>query len=162
MPVDSIVAVMAHRGSLFAADLPLRDPAIINLARSVRVEGMKRVALASDVLKLAGGPDSPRPRPGGQRGAAFRGLHGFCSNKDAAAARPVSKNARRAGLTLAAPSTFRCCGESEGERGRSSAKEALPVHEERVVFPRPRTEIDHERIGGADRASARVAVYTAC
>src|SRR3954462_2020872 len=121
----------------------------------------EKLSFHSDGLKLSAVLHVPDKRKPGQRLPAFLVLHGFVGSKDESHAEIQARMLEAMGyVTLRFD--FRCCGESEGERGQVRCFDQVADTKNALTFLAAREEGDPERIGViGDSFGAAVAVYTA-
>ncbi|MEZ5653145.1 MAG: alpha/beta fold hydrolase [Burkholderiaceae bacterium] len=121
----------------------------------------EKLTFESDGLKLAAVlhiPDSYQP---GQKLPAFIVLHGFVGSKDESHAQIQAEMMEAFGYA-ALRFDFRCCGESEGERGQVRCHDQVADTKNALTFLAKRPEIDPKRIGVTGHSfGAAVSVYTA-
>ncbi|HMM90544.1 alpha/beta hydrolase [Bradyrhizobium sp.] len=119
-----------------------------------------KLSFSSDDLKLSAVlhvPDRPRA---GERLPAFIVLHGFVGSKDESHAEIQARMLEEMGY-VALRFDFRCCGESEGERGQVRCFDQVTDTKNALTFLAAREEVDPARIGVIGHSfGAAVAVYT--
>ncbi len=114
----------------------------------------------SDGLKLAGVLHVPDGLAPGVRLPAFLVLHGFVGSKDESHAEIQATMLEEMGYA-SFRFDFRCCGESEGERGQVRCFDQVADTKNALTFLASRPEIDPARIGVIGHSfGAAVAVYT--
>lgn len=120
-----------------------------------------RLSFLSDGLKLAGVLHVPETRRPGERLPAFIVLHGFVGSKDESHAEIQARMLEEMGYA-AFRFDFRCCGESEGERGQVRCMDQVFDAKNALTFLAGRDEIDPARIGVIGHSfGAAVAIYAA-
>src|ERR1700753_1899873 len=120
-----------------------------------------KLAFSSDGLRLSAVLHVPDRRPTGERLPAFIVLHGFVGSKDESHAEIQARMLEEMGY-VAMRFDFRCCGESEGERGQVRCFDQVADTKNALTFLATRPEIDSGRIGVIGHSfGAAVAVYTA-
>jgi pimeloyl-ACP methyl ester carboxylesterase len=121
----------------------------------------ERLSFLSDGLKLSAVLHVPEGRKPGQRLPAFIVLHGFVGSKDESHAEIQARMLEGFGYA-ALRFDFRCCGESEGERGQVHCFDQVADAKNALTFLAGREEVDAQRIGVVGHSfGAAVAVYTA-
>jgi alpha/beta superfamily hydrolase len=118
-----------------------------------------QVTFLSDGLKLAGilhipdGASADAPRP------AFLVMHGFGTSKDGSTPEIIANMLEEWGY-IALRFDFRCCGQSEGERGHLLCLDQVEDTKNAVTFLGARDDVDAARIGVIGHSfGAAVAVY---
>ncbi len=120
----------------------------------------EKVTFESDGLKIAGVLHIPssyqgKPLP------AFIVCHGFVGSKDESHAQLQAEMLEEFGYA-ALRFDFRCCGESEGERGQVRCLDQVVDAKSALTWLAQRPEIDPKRIGITGHSfGAAVALYTA-
>lgn len=115
----------------------------------------------SDGLKLSAVLHLPDSYQAGQKLPAFIVLHGFVGSKDESHAQLQAEMMASFGYA-ALRFDFRCCGESEGERGQVRCHDQVADTKNALTFLAKRAEIDPTRIGVTGHSfGAAVSVYTA-
>ena len=121
----------------------------------------EKLSFQSDGLALSGVLHVPESRATSQRLPAFLVLHGFVGSKDESHAEIQAAMLEEMGYA-AFRFDFRCCGESEGERGQVRCFDQVADTKNALTFLAARPEIDPARIGVIGHSfGAAVAVYTA-
>lgn len=120
-----------------------------------------KVSFQSDGLTLSAVLHVPEGRKPGQRLPAFIVLHGFVGSKDESHAEIQARMFEAMGY-VALRFDFRCCGESEGERGQVRCFDQVADTKNAMTFLAGREEVDPKSIGVVGHSfGAAVAVYTA-
>lgn len=121
----------------------------------------EKLHFMSDGLKLSAVLHVPDNRLPGQKLPAFIVLHGFVGSKDESHAEIQARMLEAFGyVTLRFD--FRCCGESEGERGQVRCFDQVADAKNALTFLAGREEVDPGRIGVVGHSfGAAVAVYSA-
>jgi alpha-beta hydrolase superfamily lysophospholipase len=121
----------------------------------------EKLSFMSDGLKLSAVMHVPDGRKPGQRLPAFVVLHGFVGSKDESHAEIQATMLEQMGyVTLRFD--FRCCGESEGERGQVRCFDQVVDAKNALTYLTGREEVDAARIGVVGHSfGAAVAVYSA-
>ena len=118
------------------------------------------VTFVSDGLTLSGVVHTPDGQEAGKLNPAFLVLHGFGSNKESPGAVAIAKQLACWGY-FAMRFDFRCCGESEGERGRILCKEQVIDTSNAISYLASYSAVDPKRIALVGSSfGAAVAVYT--
>lgn len=121
----------------------------------------EKLSFFSDGLKLSAVLHVPEGRKPGQRLPAFIVLHGFVGSKDESHAEIQARMLENMGFA-ALRFDFRCCGESEGERGQVRCFDQVADAKNALTFLASREEVDPGRIGVIGHSfGAAVAVYAA-
>lgn len=121
----------------------------------------QKLSFLSDGLKLSAVLHVPEKRRADERLPAFLVLHGFVGSKDESHAEIQARMLEEMGYA-ALRFDFRCCGESEGERGQVRCFDQVADTKNALSFLATRPEIDATRIGVIGHSfGAAVAVYTA-
>lgn len=121
----------------------------------------EKLTFESDGLKIAGVLHIPDSYEAGQKLPAFVVLHGFVGSKDESHAEIQATLLEEMGYATFR-FDFRCCGESEGERGQVRCFDQVADTKNAFSFIAKRPEIDAARIGVIGHSfGAAVAVYTA-
>ena len=121
----------------------------------------EKMSFFSDGLKLSAVLHVPEGRQPGQKLPAFIVLHGFVGSKDESHAEIQAKMLENMGYA-ALRFDFRCCGESEGERGQVRCFDQVADAKNALSFLAGREEVDPQRIGVIGHSfGAAVAVYSA-
>ncbi|MBS0531462.1 MAG: alpha/beta fold hydrolase, partial [Proteobacteria bacterium] len=121
----------------------------------------EKLTFHSDGLKLSAVLHVPEGRQSGQRLPAFIVLHGFVGSKDESHAEIQARMLEEMGY-VALRFDFRCCGESEGERGQVRCFDQVADTKNALTFLSMRDEVDPARVGVIGHSfGAAVAVYTA-
>jgi dipeptidyl aminopeptidase/acylaminoacyl peptidase len=121
----------------------------------------EKLTFMSDGLKLSAVLHVPKARKPGQRLPAFIVLHGFVGSKDESHAEIQARMLEQFGYT-ALRFDFRCCGESEGDRGQVRCFDQVADAKNALTFLAQREEVDPNRIGVIGHSfGAAVAVYSA-
>jgi len=121
----------------------------------------EKLSFYSDGLKLSAVLHVPEGRQKGQRLPAFIVLHGFVGSKDESHAEIQARMLEAMGY-VALRFDFRCCGESEGERGQVRCFDQVADAKNAFTFLAGRDEVDSARIGVVGHSfGAAVAVYSA-
>ncbi len=121
----------------------------------------EKLTFSSDGLTLSGVLHVPDKRKSDVRLPAFLVLHGFVGSKDESHAEIQAAMLEDMGYA-AFRFDFRCCGESEGERGQVRCFDQVADTKNALTFLAQRPEIDPKRIGVIGHSfGAAVAVYTA-
>ena len=121
----------------------------------------QKLSFLSDGLKLSAVLHVPEKRRADERLPAFLVLHGFVGSKDESHAEIQARMLEEMGY-VALRFDFRCCGESEGERGQVRCFDQVADTKNALSFLATRPEIDAARIGVIGHSfGAAVAVYTA-
>jgi alpha-beta hydrolase superfamily lysophospholipase len=119
----------------------------------------EKLTFMSDGLKLSGVLHVPDMRKADMRLPAFLVLHGFVGSKDESHAEIQASMLEEMGYA-AFRFDFRCCGESEGERGQVRCFDQVADTKNALTFLAQRPEIDGTRIGVLGHSfGAAVAVY---
>jgi uncharacterized protein len=120
-----------------------------------------KLSFLSDGLKLSAVLHVPDKRRADERLPAFLVLHGFVGSKDESHAEIQARMLEEMGYA-ALRFDFRCCGESEGERGQVRCFDQVADTKNALSFLATRPEVDPARIGVIGHSfGAAVAVYTA-
>jgi alpha-beta hydrolase superfamily lysophospholipase len=120
-----------------------------------------KLSFSSDGLALSAVLHVPERRRHSERLAAFIVLHGFVGSKDESHAEIQARMLEQMGY-VALRFDFRCCGESEGERGQVRCFDQVTDTKNAMTFLATREEVDPTRIGVIGHSfGAAVAVYTA-
>ncbi|MFN3144666.1 MAG: alpha/beta hydrolase [Paracoccaceae bacterium] len=120
----------------------------------------EKVTFESDGLKLSGVIHVPDGYTG-EPLPAFIVLHGFVGSKDESHAELQAQMMEDFGY-VALRFDFRCCGESEGERGQVRCMDQVADAKNALTFLAKRPEVDPRRIGLTGHSfGAAVSVYTA-
>ena len=120
----------------------------------------QKLTFSSDGLTLSGVLHVPEQRKTDVRVPAFLVLHGFVGSKDESHAEIQATMLEEMGYA-AFRFDFRCCGESEGERGQVRCFDQVADTKNALTFLATRPEIDPVRIGVIGHSfGAAVAVYT--
>lgn len=120
----------------------------------------EKVTFESDGLKLSGVIHVPDGYTG-EPLPAFIVLHGFVGSKDESHAELQARMMEDFGY-VALRFDFRCCGESEGERGQVRCMDQVADAKNALTFLARRPEVDPRRIGLTGHSfGAAVSVYTA-
>jgi pimeloyl-ACP methyl ester carboxylesterase len=120
-----------------------------------------KLFFSSDGLKLSAVLHVPDRRHAGDRLPAFIVLHGFVGSKDESHAEIQARMLEEMGYA-ALRFDFRCCGESEGERGQVRCFDQVADTKNALTFLAAREEVDPARVGLIGHSfGAAVAVYTA-
>ncbi len=120
-----------------------------------------KLTFSSDGLTLSGVLHVPDTHKPGTRLPAFLVLHGFVGSKDESHAEIQATMLEDMGYA-AFRFDFRCCGESEGERGQVRCFDQVADTKNALTFLAQRPEIDAKRIGVIGHSfGAAVAVYSA-
>src|ERR1700761_3761805 len=121
----------------------------------------QKLSFLSDEVKLSAVLHVPEKRRADERLPAFLVLHGFVGSKDESHAEIQARMLEEMGYA-ALRFDFRCCGESEGERGQGRCFDQVADTKNALSFLATRPEIDAARIGVIGHSfGAAVAVYTA-
>jgi dipeptidyl aminopeptidase/acylaminoacyl peptidase len=121
----------------------------------------EKLTFTSDGLKLSAVLHVPEGRKPGQHLPAFIVLHGFVGSKDESHAEIQARMLEQFGYA-ALRFDFRCCGESEGERGQVRCFDQVADTKNALTFLAQREEVDPKRIGVIGHSfGAAVAVYSA-
>jgi uncharacterized protein len=119
----------------------------------------EKLSFYSDGLQLSAVLHVPDGRRRDQRLPGFIVLHGFVGSKDDSHAEIQARMLEQMGY-LALRFDFRCCGESEGERGQVRCFDQVADAKNALTFLAQREEV--ERIGVVGHSfGAAVAVYAA-
>ena len=114
-----------------------------------------KITFSSDGLKLSGIVHTPDDLRSGERRPAFIVLlHGFGGNKDGHGQSVVAKQFTQWGY-VTMRIDFRGCGDSEGEHGRIICLDQVADTRNALTYLATRPEVDPERIGLVEAASAR-------
>lgn len=120
----------------------------------------EQVTFESDGFKISGVihlPDGYKGEPL----PAFIVCHGFVGSKDESHAQIQAQMMEDFGY-IALRFDFRCCGESEGERGQVRCMDQVADAKNALTFLAKRPEVDAKRIGITGHSfGAAVSVYTA-
>lgn len=120
----------------------------------------EKVSFDSDGLTLSGILHIPEGYSGTPL-PAFIVLHGFVGSKDESHAQIQAQMMEDFGY-VALRFDFRCCGESEGERGQVRCMDQVADAKNALTFLSKRAEVDPRRIGITGHSfGAAVSVYTA-
>lgn len=120
----------------------------------------EKVTFESDGLKLSGVVHIPDGYDGTPL-PAFIVCHGFVGSKDESHAQIQAEMMEEFGY-IALRFDFRCCGESEGERGQVRCMDQVADAKNALTFLSKRPEVDLKRIGITGHSfGAAVSVYTA-
>ncbi|MEZ5730371.1 MAG: alpha/beta fold hydrolase [Burkholderiaceae bacterium] len=121
----------------------------------------EKLTFESDGLELSAVLHIPDSYQAGQRLPAFIVLHGFVGSKDESHAQIQAEMMEAFGYA-ALRFDFRCCGESQGERGQVRCHDQVADAKNALTFLAKRPEIDPSRIGITGHSfGAAVSVYTA-
>jgi uncharacterized protein len=121
----------------------------------------EKLSFTSDGLKLSAVLHVPDARKPGQRLPAFIVLHGFVGSKDESHAEIQARMLEEFGY-IAFRFDFRCCGESEGERGQVRCLDQVADAKNALTFLATREEVDVNRIGVTGHSfGAAVSVFSA-
>lgn len=121
----------------------------------------EKLTFESDGLKISAVLHIPDECDGRTPLPAFVVLHGFVGSKDESHAQIQAEMMESFGYA-ALRFDFRCCGESEGERGQVRCFDQVADTKNAVTFLAKRPEIDPHRIGVVGHSfGAAVAVYAA-
>src|SRR3978361_1332381 len=122
----------------------------------------EKLSFFSDGLKLSAVLHVPEGRQPSQKLPAFIVLHGFVGSKDESHAEIQEKMLEGMGYA-ALRFDFRCCGESEGERGQVRCFDQVADTKNALTFLAGRDEVDPKRIGVIGHSfGAAGAGYSAC
>jgi alpha-beta hydrolase superfamily lysophospholipase len=120
---------------------------------------LHRISFPSDGLKLSGVLHVPDSWKAGQQLATFIVLHGFVGSKDESHAEIQATILEEMGYA-AFRFDFRCCGESDGEKGQVRCFDQVVDAKNALTFISGREEVDPERIGVVGHSfGAAVAIY---
>ncbi|EHM01709.1 x-Pro dipeptidyl-peptidase [Acetobacteraceae bacterium AT-5844] len=121
----------------------------------------EKLSFMSDGLELSAVLHVPENRKPGQRLPAFIVLHGFVGSKDESHAEIQARMMEEFGY-VALRFDFRCCGESQGERGQVRCFDQVADAKNALTFLAQREEVDPSRIGVVGHSfGAAVATYAA-
>lgn len=121
----------------------------------------EKLTFESDGLELSAVLHIPDGYQTGQKLPAFIVLHGFVGSKDESHAQIQAEMMEAFGYA-ALRFDFRCCGESQGERGQVRCHDQVADAKNALTFLAKRPEIDPTRIGITGHSfGAAVSVYTA-
>lgn len=119
----------------------------------------EKLEFMSDGLKLSAVLHVPDGRRPGDTLPAFIVCHGFVGSKDESHAQIQAEMMEAFGY-VALRFDFRCCGESEGERGQVRCLDQVADAKNALTFLATREEVDPKRIGITGHSfGAAVAVY---
>src|ERR1700709_1193912 len=103
-----------------------------------------KLSFSSDGLKLSAVLHVPEKRAASERLPAFIVLHGFVGSKDESHAEIQARMLEQMGY-VALRFDFRCCGESEGERGQVRCFDQVADTKNALTFLATREEVDPAR-----------------
>lgn len=119
----------------------------------------EKLTFMSDGLKLSAVMHVPDSRKPGQKLPAMIVLHGFVGSKDESHAEIQARMFEEMGY-IAFRFDFRCCGESEGERGQVRCFDQVVDAKNALTYLTSREEVDADRIGVMGHSfGAAVATY---
>lgn len=122
---------------------------------------LEKLTFMSDGLKISAVLHVPATRQPGQRLPAFIVLHGFVGSKDESHAQVQAEMMEQFSY-VALRFDFRCCGESEGERGQVRCFDQVADAKNALTFLAGREEVDSARIGVIGHSfGAAVSIYSA-
>jgi len=120
----------------------------------------KKCTFESDGLTLSGVLHIPDSYKEGSKLPAFIVCHGFVGSKDESHAQFQAVMMEDFGY-IALRFDFRCCGESEGERGQVRCMDQVADAKNALTWLSKRTEVDAERIGITGHSyGAAISVFT--